>query len=325
MRAKHLVTLADLSADEVWEILGTADLLKKETRAGRARPLLEGKVLGMLFQKPSLRTRVSFEVAMLQLGGHAMYLSPNEVQLGMRESTPDAARVLSRYVDGIVARTFAHRDVELLAQYATVPVINGLSDLYHPCQALADLLTVQEKLGELRGVRLAFVGDGNNVAHSLLLGGSKTGMHVVVASPPGYECRPDIVAVARAEAEKQGGSITLTLDPQQAVSQADIVCTDVWTSMGQEEEAEGRRRVFGPYQVNADLITLAKPDVLVMHCLPAHRGEEITDEVIEGPRSVVFDEAENRLHAQKAVLVLLLSEEGRWPGLAARGVPPATG
>jgi len=314
MNAKDLVTLGDLSAADIWEMLNTATSLKQEWKAGRARPLLAGKILGMIFQKPSLRTRVSFEVGMEQLGGHAIYLSPDEIQLGKRESVPDVARVLSRFVDGIMARVFAHSDVETLAQYASVPVINGLSDFSHPCQGLADLLTIQERYGSLRGVKLAYVGDGNNVAVSLLEGGSKMGMHIVVASPPGYECPASVVAAAKAEAAREGGSVTVTHDPRAAVSGADVIYTDTWTSMGQEAEAQRRREVFPPYQVNSELLNLAKKDVIVMHCLPAHRGEEITDEVIDGPHSVVFDQAENRLHAQKAVLALLLGGEKKGDG-----------
>ena len=309
MKAKDLVALADLSADEIWEILKTAASLKQAWKAGQPEPLLQGKILGMIFQKPSLRTRVSFEAGMKQLGGHAIYLSPDEIQLGKRESVPDVARVLSRFVDGIMARVFAHRDVETLAQYASVPVINGLSDFSHPCQGLADLLTVWEKLGRLRGVKLAYVGDGNNVANSLLEGGSKTGMHVVVASPPGYGCSPAVVAAAQAEAAKEGGSVSAISDPREAVDGADVIYTDTWVSMGQEAEAEARRKVFPPYQVNAALVRLAKPDVIVMHDLPAYRGSEITDEVMDGPHSVVFDQAENRLHAQKGVLALLMGEK----------------
>ncbi len=305
----HFISLADFSAEELWELLALATDLKAEWRKGGNRPLLQGKVLGMVFQKPSLRTRVSFDMAMLHLGGHALYLSPNEIQLGKRESTADVARVLSRYVDGIMARVFAHQDILDLAAHSRVPVINGLSDYNHPCQGLADLLTVYERLGRLEGVKLSYVGDGNNVCHSLLFGGSRLGMHVAVATPEGYEPRPDVVQQAREFAAQSGGQITLTHDPVEAVRDAQVVYTDVWASMGQEAEREKRLAIFPPYQVNADLVAQAAPDVLVMHCLPAHRGEEITDEVIDGPHSVVFDQAENRLHAQKAILVRLMAEK----------------
>jgi len=264
----------------------------------------------MIFQKPSLRTRLSFDVAMLQLGGHALYLSPNEIQLGVRESIPDVARVTSRYVNGIMARVFAHEHVEELAHHATVPVINGLSDYVHPCQILADLFTIHEKRGQLTGLKLAYVGDGNNVCHSLLFGTTLTGMHITVATPPEYEPSPKAVQRAREIAAETGSEITLTHDPREAVADADIIYTDVWASMGQEAERERRLKVFPPYQVNAQLVAQARPDVMVMHCLPAHRGEEITDEVIDGPHSIVFDQAENRLHAQKAVLVELMGTDG---------------
>lgn len=304
---KHLVSIADLSAADIWEILNVSLQLKEELRAGKPRPLLAGKTLGMIFQKPSLRTRVSFEVGMLQLGGHALYLSPNEIQLGQRESTPDAARVLSRYVDALMARTFAHSDIELLAEYSRVPVINGLSDLSHPCQALGDLLTIYEKKGKLEGLRLAWVGDGNNVAHSLLLSAGKLGMAMTVASPKGYECNPDIVAKAKAAAVESGAKLSFTHDPAEAVQRADVIYTDVWASMGKEAERGERLKVFQPYQVDTRLVSKAAREVIVMHCLPAHRGEEITDAVLDGSHSVVLDQAENRMHAQKGLLVLLLT------------------
>jgi len=309
MQAKHLISLADLAPAEIQEIIDVAVGLKAEVKAGHQRPLLAGKVLALLFQKPSLRTRASFDVGTGQLGGRAIYLSPEEVQLGRRESVPDVARVLSRYVDAIVARTFAHRDVELLASCSSVPVINGLSDFSHPCQALADYLTIQEKLGRLAGVRLAYVGDGNNVAHSLLLGGAKLGVHLALASPAGYRCAQSVVERAREAARATGSQILLTEDPAEAVRGADVVYTDVWTSMGQESEAEERRVAFRGFQVDRQLLALASPGAIVMHDLPAHRGEEITDEVLDGPQSVVFDQAENRLHAQKAVLALLLGSD----------------
>ena len=304
---RHFLGLADLSSDEVWQILNLAVDLKKEWLDGGNRPLLQGKTLALLFQKPSLRTRVSFEMGMFHLGGQAIYLSPNEVQLGKRESVADVARVLSRYVDGIMARVFAHSDIEQLAAHSHVPVINGLSDYNHPCQVLADLLTILEKKGRLEGLRLAYVGDGNNVAVSLLLGGTKLGMEVALATPPGYEITEDVENLATAFAEESGGFVDLTYEPLEAVAGADVIYTDTWTSMGQEEETRKRLELFPPYQVNERLLAASgKDDVIVMHCLPAHRGQEITDEVADGPHSVLFDQAENRMHAQKAVLALLL-------------------
>lgn len=304
---KDLVSLADMTPQEFWHILSKAIELKTELKLGGNSPLLAGKALGMVFQKPSLRTRVSFEVGMRQLGGYALYLSPNEIQLGARESVPDVARVLSRFVDGIMARVFAHKDIELLAQYASVPVINGLSDFSHPCQGLADLLTVYEKRGKLGGLKLVYVGDGNNVCNSLLFGGALGGMHVVAATPKGYEPLPAVVSMARRIAAGTGATITVENDPLAAARSADVLYTDVWASMGQEAEAAARETIFAPYQINARLVAAASAHVLVMHCLPAHRGHEITDDVIDGPHSVVFDQAENRLHAQKAVLALLMS------------------
>lgn len=303
---KHLISLADLSADEIWHILHTARDLKAEWKAGGNKPILAGKALAMIFEKPSLRTRVSFEMAMVHLGGHAIYLSPQEIGLGKRESVPDVARVLSRMVQGIEARVFAHRTVELLAEYATVPVINGLSDFSHPCQALGDVLTLWEKRGEVKGQKLVFVGDGNNVANSLLFIGGKLGMHVTVASPPGYEPHPAVVRLPREAVKSSGAVIEISNDPFKAVQGADVVYTDVWASMGQEAEAEARKKVFAPFQVNGALMARARPDTLFMHCLPAHRGEEVTDEVADSPNSVIFEEAENRLHAQKAVLAILM-------------------
>jgi ornithine carbamoyltransferase len=305
----HFVSIAALSADELWKLLYLAQKLKAEWRAGGNEPILKGKVLGMVFQKPSLRTRVSFEVGMLHLGGSALYLSPNEIQLGKRESVADVARVLSRYVQGIMARVFAHRHIERLAAYADVPVINGLSDFNHPCQALGDVFTVWEKLGALEGRRLVFVGDGNNVANSLMFACAKLGMDVTVASPPGYEPHPGVVQLAESFAAESGSKVELANIPAQVVEGADVIYTDVWASMGQEAEAEMRQSRFAGFQVNEDLVARAKPEVLVMHCLPAHRGQEITDAVADGPNSVLFDEAENRLHAQKAIMVELMGGE----------------
>jgi len=304
---KHFLSLADLSGEEIWALREKARALKSEYLAGGNKPILQGKSLGMIFQKPSLRTRVSFEMGMEHFGGHAIYISRNEIRLGERESVPDVARVLSRYVNGIMARVFAHADIITLAEYSRVPVINGLSDYNHPCQGLTDVFTVWEKRGELRGLKLAYVGDGNNVCTSLLFATSKLGMHMTVASPKGYEPPADVMAQAQAFASRSGSRISFTYDPREAVAGADVLYTDTWTSMGQEDTAAIRRQVFQPYQVNAQLVAAAASDVLVMHCLPAHRGEEITDDVMDGSHSIVFDQAENRLHAQKAVLAELLA------------------
>jgi ornithine carbamoyltransferase len=300
------ISLADIPASELWRLLELARDLKAEWQAGGSRPLLKGKTLGMIFQKPSLRTRVSFEMGMLHLGGHALYLSPNEIGLGGRESVADVARVLSRYVDGIFARVFVHEHVLELARYSRVPVINGLSDYNHPCQAFADIFTIWEKLGRLEGVKLAFVGDGNNVATSLLIGGAKLGLHVRIGMPPGYELKDETVRLAQEIARESGAQIMTTHNPLAAVHDAEVVYTDVWTSMGQEAEQAKRRAAFPPYQVNAQLLASAAPGAIVMHCLPAHRGDEITDEVADGQQSVLFDQAENRMHAQKAILAHLM-------------------
>lgn len=307
---KHFISVADLTTEELWQVLNLAVELKNEWRQNGNKPILEGKTLGMIFQKPSLRTRVSFEMAMIHLGGQALYLSPNEIQLGQRESVADVARVLSGYVDGIMARVFAHQDIEELAAYSQVPVINGLSDYNHPCQAVGDLLTIYERRGELEGLNLVFVGDGNNVANSLLLAGSKVGMNVTVASPPGYEPHPAVVRLAREFAAAHGSQITITNDPAEAVREADAIYTDVWASMGQEAEVKERQGRFIGFQINEALVARAGADVLVMHCLPAHRGQEITDAVADGPHSVLFPQAENRLHGQKAILALCLGGEG---------------
>ncbi len=305
---RHFVTIADLAPDEMWQMLNLANDLKGEWKGGGNRPLLAGKTLGMIFEKPSLRTRVSFEMGMLHLGGQALYLSPQEIQLAQRESVADVARVLSRYVHGIMARVFAHSHVEELAAHASVPVINGLSDYVHPCQALSDLFTIHEKRGALQGLTMAYVGDGNNVANSLLFAASKAGMEVRIATPSGYQPRREVVTKATAFAQETGGKVLLDTDPHSVVRGADIIYSDVWASMGQEAEREERLPLFRPYQVNADLVALAKPHVMVMHCLPAHRGEEITDEVIDGPQSIVYDQAENRMHLQKAILVSLMGD-----------------
>jgi ornithine carbamoyltransferase len=295
---KDLISIADLTSDDIQNLIATAIGLKQSGK----KPLLEGKILALIFEKPSLRTRVSFDVAMNQLGGHALMLSPAEVGLGEREPISDVARVLSRYVDGIVARTFAHQSVVLLARYATVPLINGLTDEEHPCQVLSDLLTIHEKKGGLEGLTVAYIGDANNVANSLLLACSLMGMEFRIASPKGYGPKEKVLA----QAEKSGGRILLTEDAKQAVEDADVLYTDVWTSMGQEAEAERRRASFAGYQVNQELLSLAKREVIFMHPLPAHHGEEIAEGLLESPQSVVFDQAENRLHMQKAILAKLL-------------------
>lgn len=306
MKGKNLVSIDDLSREEVAQILETAEIIKLRHYSQEYQPILKGKILGMIFQKPSLRTRVSFEAGMIQLGGEAIYLGPDDIKLGQREATKDIARVLSRYVNGIMARTFSHNIILDLAKYSTVPVINGLSDLLHPCQILGDLLTIKEKKGRLAGLKLAYIGDGNNVAHSLMFGSVKVGMDLVLATPSGYEPRSEIIEKAKEDAQKIGSKLEIIQDPREAANGADIIYTDVWTSMGFEQESETRKIAFKPYQVNQDLVSKAKDDVIILHCLPAHRGEEITDEVIDGPHSVVIDQAENRLHAQKAVLALLL-------------------
>ena len=304
---RHFISLVDWAPEEIEALILDAARMKAEWKAGVRPTPLAGKTLGMIFQKPSLRTRVSFEMAMRHLGGDAIYLSPQEVGLGQRESVADVTRVLSRYVDAIMARVFAHSILEEMARYATVPVINGLSDDEHPCQALGDMLTVYEKKGRLRGLKLAFVGDGNNVATALLYICAMLGMDFAIATPPGYMLKEAVIERGKAFAARSGSRLLFTHDPAEAVREADIIYTDVWASMGQEAEAEVRRQVFPPYQVNAALVARARPDVIVMHCLPAHRGEEITDEVADGPHSVIFDQAENRLHAQKALLVRLLA------------------
>ena len=301
---RNLLSVADLGAEDIWHLIEDAISLKQ----GEGKAYLKGKVLALLFEKPSLRTRVSFEVAMWQLGGNTLYLSPDEVGLGKREKVSDVARTLSRYVDGIVARTFSHQTLELLAQYAQVPVINGLSDHEHPCQALGDLLTIYEKKGGLKGLKLAFIGDSNNVARSLLLATSLVGVDFSIASPPAYKLQEEVLRHAQEFALQSNTHIFLTSDPRLAAENADIVYTDVWTSMGQEAEAEARRLAFATYRVDTQLLSLAKKDALFMHPLPAHHGEEIAEGLLDHPQSVVFDQAENRLHIQKAILLKLLSE-----------------
>ena len=298
---KHLLKLSDLSSEEIIGILNLADQLKYERKNNIRHHHLEGKKLGMIFEKSSTRTRVSFEVGMYELGGHALFLSGKDLQIGRGEPIKDTVRVLSRYLDGIMIRTFAQQDVEDLAAYGSIPIINGLTDYCHPCQVLADLMTIREYKGSLKGLKLCFVGDGNNMANSLIVGGLKTGMEVSVACPDNY--RPDAGILARGFAT---GRLTVTSDIRAAAKDADVLYTDVWASMGQEEEKAEREKVFRGYCIDADLMSVAKPDAMVLHCLPAHRGEEITDEVFEAHANDIFDEAENRLHAQKAVLVKLL-------------------
>jgi ornithine carbamoyltransferase len=306
MKGKSLASLYDLTREEIEEILKTSESLKFQLLRGEERPLLKGKTLAMIFEKPSTRTRVSFEVGMWQLGGYALYLSTTDLQLGRGETIADTAQTLSRYVNGIMARVFAHQTILDLVKYSRVPVINGLSDFTHPCQGLADLFTIYEKKGRLRGLKLAYVGDGNNVAHSLLYGCSKVGMNITLACPKGYEPHPEVVSKAEEEGKISGCIVKVTIDPKDATRGADIIYTDVWASMGKEKEHEKRVKIFKPYQVNSKLVRGAKEDYLFMHCLPAHRGEEVTDEVADSKNSVIFDQAENRLHTQKALMTLIM-------------------
>jgi len=303
---RHFLSLLDYSAKEIHDLLDLAVFLKKEWKSGGNRPVLAGKVLGMIFMKPSLRTRVSFEVGMKHLGGDAIYLSPNEISMGKRESIADIARVLGGYVQGIMARVFEHEHVIELARYSPVPVINGLSDFSHPCQILADALTLQEHFGSLNSLKITYVGDSNNVTRSLMFLSAKLGLHFTVASPPGYMLDEDAIDMAAPIASASGGVIETFHDPVEAVRGSQVIYTDTWTSMGQEAEAEQRRQIFPPYQVNKALLKRANKEAVVLHCLPAHRGEEITDEVADGSQSLLFPQAENRLHAQKAILVQLL-------------------
>jgi len=301
MKGKHLASLHDLTKEEIWQILKTAETLKIKQKTGERHELLYGKTLAMIFQKPSTRTRVSFEVGMKQLGGHALYLSATDLQLGRGETVGDTGAVLARYCDGIVARVFSHDNIIELCKHSTVPVINALSDLLHPCQCLADLETILEKKQEFKGLKLAFVGDGNNVCHSLMFGSAKVGMDMTVVCPKGYEPDKQIEKMAL----EDGLKLEITNDPK-GVKGADVIYTDVWASMGKDKEHDDRVKVFKPYQVNEKLVSQAQDDCIVMHCLPAHRGEEITDEVVDGPHSVVLDQAENRNHAQKALMALLM-------------------
>jgi ornithine carbamoyltransferase len=303
---KHLISLHHLKTEDIENIFNLAEKLKKQLKEGIPHKILAGKTLGMIFTKSSTRTRVSFEVGMYQLGGYPLFLSSNDIQLGRGETIHDTAQVLSRYVDGIMIRTFKQSDVDDLAKYGSIPVINGLTDLMHPCQILADLFTVYEHKKTLKGLKLAYVGDGNNIAHSLLHGCAKTGMDIYVASPKGYQCSSEIVEEALEDAKVSGSNIVLTEDPVEAITDADVVYTDTWISMGQEDEKEERIKTFMPYQVNSSLFSKAKEDAIFLHCLPAYRDFEVTEDVIDGPNSVVFDEAENRLHVQKAVMALLM-------------------
>jgi len=304
---RDLTSLHDLTPEEIGEILSLAVKLKRDQKLQTDH--LKGKAVGLVFQKPSNRTRVSFEVGIYQLGGKCLYLGPQEINLGKRETTEDVAKTLSRYLDCIVARTFSHKDVMDLAKYASVPVINGLSDLYHPCQAFADILTVHEKFGDAVNRTIAYIGDGNNVCHSLMLICAKLGISIRVAVPRGYEPREDVLKSVKACAQKTGSVVEVTHSPQEAASGAHVIYADVWTSMGQEEESAKRIKDFQDYQINAALTALADPDYLFLHCLPAHRGEEVTSEIIDGPHSAVFDQAENRMHVEKAILIFLLRND----------------
>lgn len=306
LKGKDLLTLLDYTSEEVQDLIKLATQLKTITKAGRCPKLLEGKTLGMIFEKHSTRTRISFEVGMNQLGGKAMFMHSRDLQIGRGEPISDTGRVLSGYLDAIMIRANSHKMVQELAQYATIPVINGLTDIYHPCQALADLETISEIKGTLKGLKVAYVGDGNNVAHSLVVASAHVGMDIAVATPVGYECDKEIIEKAQNIAAQNGSTVTVTTDPIEAVTNADVVYADVWTSMGQEEEAAKRLQDFKGYQINDELVKHAKPDYMFMHCLPAHREEEVASSVIDGPNSYIYEQAENRLHAQKAVLASIL-------------------
>lgn len=304
---KHLLSLNDLTKEEIHDLLKLAVKLKKQNQEGVQHHILKGKTLGMIFSKSSTRTRVSFEVGMYQLGGYSLFLSSNDIQLGRGESIYDTANVLSRYLDGIMIRTYEQSDVDDLAKYGNIPIINGLTDEMHPCQILADLQTIYEQKGKLEGLKLAYIGDGNNVAHSLMHGCAKTGMNIAIASPKGYECDSKYIDEAKAAAKLSGSEVLLTQDPEEAIANADAVYADTWISMGQEDQKAEKLKIFMPYQVDSKLFSRADKDAIFLHCLPAYRGYEVTEEVIDGPQSVIFDEAENRLHAQKAVLATLLA------------------
>ncbi|MCE4050452.1 MULTISPECIES: ornithine carbamoyltransferase [Bacillaceae] len=307
LKGKDLLTLAEYSSETIVELVNKAKELKEAHLNGEIITPLKGKTLGMIFEKSSTRTRVSFETGMFQLGGQALFLSSRDLQIGRGEPISDTAKVLSQYVDAIMIRTFAHETVEELAEHATIPVINGLTDLHHPCQALADLLTILEVKGTLQGLKLAYIGDGNNVAHSLMIACAKVGIDIAVATPANYKPNEEIVALAKSFAMISGSAVSIVQDPVEAVKDADAIYADVWTSMGQEEENEQRLKDFQGFQVNKELVAHAKADYMFLHCLPAHREEEVTAEIIDGPNSYVFQEAGNRMHAQKALLVELLS------------------
>lgn len=307
LKGRDMIELDEYSTEEIQFLIDSAIEIKRKQKNGEVYQPLKGKTIGLIFEKSSTRTRVSFEAGMFQLGGHALFLSKNDIQLGRGEPISDTAQVMSRYLDGLMIRTFGHDNVVNLAKYASIPVINGLSDMAHPCQVLADLQTVLEHKGKLKGLKMAFIGDGNNMAHSLLIGGAKMGMHVAVASPKGYEADASIVKLSEEIAAQTGGKITITQDPLEAAKDADVIYTDVWASMGFEEEQAQREAAFADYQVNEELVKAAKPDYLFLHCLPAHRGEEVSEGVIDGANSVIFDQAENRLHAQKALMVALMA------------------
>jgi ornithine carbamoyltransferase len=306
LKGREFLRVNDWAADELVSVLDLADRLKARQRERVEHRHLEGRTLGMIFQKPSTRTRVSFEVGMAQLGGTALYLAAGDLQLGRGETIKDTARVLSRYLDAIMIRTFAQADVDELAEHSDVPVINGLTDEFHPCQALADVLTIRERFGALDGVRVVYLGDGNNVCHSLMVASAKLGMDFVAATPAGYEPSGEVVGWARAAAEGSGGSVALVHDPQAAADGADVLYTDVWTSMGQDAEREQRVRDLAAYRIDEALVARASGRAIVLHCLPAHYGEEITEDVLYGPRSAVWEQAENRLHAQKALMTLVI-------------------
>lgn len=307
LKGKDLLTLLDYSKEEVRELIQLAVELKALTKAGKCPPLLEGKTLGMIFEKHSTRTRISFEVGMKQLGGNGMFMNARDLQIGRGESVYDTGHVLSGYLDGIMIRANSHEMVKELAEHASIPVINGLTDMYHPCQALADILTIHEVKDNMEGLKLAYIGDGNNVAHSLVIAAAYMGMHIAVATPVGYEANADIINKATAIALENGGSLFVTNDPLEAVVNADVVYTDVWTSMGQEEETAKRLADFKDFQINDELVANAKSDYMFLHCLPAHREEEVATSVIDGPNSYIFQQAENRLHAQKAVLASVMA------------------
>ena len=303
---KDFLSIADLSTDEVLSLFNLASELKQKQKSGETHHILKGQTLGLIFLKPSTRTRISFEVGMFQLGGHALYLSPAEIGLGTRESIPDVARVLSRFVDGIMARLFGHQDIVDLAKWASIPVVNGLTDLLHPCQILGDMLTIMEHKNRYEGIHVAYVGDGNNICNSWINLAAKLPLKFTMAVPEGYEPDADILAYAKSAGKSE---VAVYHSPQEAVRGADVIYTDVWASMGQEDESEARKRIFADYQVNDALFEHARKDAQFMHCLPAHRGDEVTDAIMDGQRSIVFDQAENRLHIQKAVLAQLMSKQ----------------